>query len=147
MYGWGDGAILHDQILFLDWRAITTTGLGQFIIKQPSVSLSAEAGVGWIGEAVKALRSDIATLRIAQEYARRLSQSAKVWEMIEYLPEVNNYNSYLLNAEIGVEAMMSQNIALRLVRQNKYDSTPTSGLKPNNLGLFSGLKYAFLELP
>jgi hypothetical protein len=42
---------------------------------------------------------------------------------------------------VGIEAAMSERVSLRVVLQDKYDSTPAAGAKRNDLGLIAGLGF------
>jgi putative salt-induced outer membrane protein YdiY len=78
-------------------------------------------------------------LRLAQRYSVKISDNGKVYESVEYLPSLEGFDDYLLNAEVGVEAMMNSRMGLRLAIQDKYDSTPAPNKKDNDLTLIGGL--------
>jgi hypothetical protein len=83
--------------------------------------------------------------------AYAFSDKAKIWQSAEYLPKANDFGDYLLSAEVGAEAAMNSRVSLRIVLQDKYDSTPAivladkndsasgSALNANDLTLIAGV--------
>ena len=66
-------------------------------------------------------------------------KNAKLVQSLEYLPEAEDFDNYLLVGEIGVEAAMSDRLSLRVVLQSKYDNTPAEGKERNDLSLIAGI--------
>ena len=60
---------------------------------------------------------------------------------MEYLPEAEDFDNYLLTAEVGIEAAVSTRVSLRVVLQDKYDNTPALGAERNDLSLIAGLGF------
>ena len=48
-------------------------------------------------------------------------------------------NQVLINAEIGTEAKLTDNMSLRLVLSDKYDSEPADGIDENDLSLVASV--------
>lgn len=134
-----DVTVLHDDIAAVDYRAILSAGPGVYLMKDDRASLFVEAGPAYVWEEVDGTSDDYLSLRVAQRYDRALSDTAKVWQTLEYVPEVDDFDAYLLNTEIGVEAALSARWSLRLVAQSKYNSVPAIDLEKNDLSLIAGL--------
>jgi hypothetical protein len=68
-----------------------------------------------------------------------------VWETLEFLPEVDNLDNYIANAELGIEASLnkSDRLLLRTVLQDTYDSIPAPGRLKNDLKLIASIAYKF----
>ncbi len=140
-YGYVQGEGSHDHIADVDYRVIVGPGVGRYFIKSDIQNLNAEVGVSYIGDKVGGVTGDRAALRLSQKYDWMVSKTAKVWEGVDYLPTVDDFGNYLLNAEIGAEAAMTAKLSLRVVLQNKYNSEPAPGKKSNDLALIAGLSY------
>ena len=138
-FGALDGSILQDDIADIDYRATLGPGLGTYLVKKEKTSLSIEAGPAYIWEDVGGVREDYFAFRFAERLDYALSETAKIWQSLEYLPRSDDFGDYLLNAELGVEAAMTTRLNLRLVLQNKYDSTPGEDLEKNDLTLIAGI--------
>ena len=138
-YGSVDASVLYDDIAGIDYRAMISPGLGLYLIKDESTSLSAEAGPAYIWEKVDGVTDDYLALRFGERLEYAFSKTAKVWQSAEYLPKADDFDDYLLSMEVGAESAMNSRLNLRLVLQNKYDSTPGEGREKNDLVLIGGI--------
>jgi Protein of unknown function, DUF481 len=84
-----------------------------------------------------------ATLRLGEKFTRRLSSHARLWQSAEFLPQVDDLNNYLINAELGVEADITSHLSLSTILQDTYKNVPAVGRKKNDLKLIAGVKYKF----
>jgi putative salt-induced outer membrane protein YdiY len=86
-----------------------------------------------------------ATLRGAEKFHYVLSEWARLWESAEILPEVDNFDNYILNVEVGVEADLNKrkNLALRVVLDDTYNNIPAPGREKNDLKLVASLACKF----
>ena len=98
-----------------------------------------DAGPSYLWEKKAGVADNYWALRIGQRFEYAFSKTAKAWQSAEYLPKAEAWGDYLLNVELGAEAALNSRFHLRLVLQDKYDSTPGEGLKQNNLLLIGGL--------
>ena len=65
-------------------------------------------------EKVDGASNDYLALRFAERYSCQATKTAKLVQSLEYVPEAEDFDNYLLTGEIGVEAAMSER--LRSVR-------------------------------
>jgi putative salt-induced outer membrane protein YdiY len=143
-FGYADASALYDRIALIAYRAAAGPGVGAYALKNDRTSLSVEVGPSYVWEEVAGVRAQYPALRVAERLDHAISATAKAWQAAEYLPKAVNPGDYLLNAELGVEAAVNARLNLRLVLQDKYDSTPgerASGesLKSNDLTLIAGV--------
>ena len=136
-----DGSMLFDDIALIDYRATLGPGLGAYLVKTDMHTLSVEAGPSYVWEKVDGASDDYLALRFAERGTCQISQTAKLLESLEYLPEAVDVGSYLLNGEVGAEASMTERVSLRVVLQDKYDSTPAADTERNDLSLIAGLGF------
>jgi putative salt-induced outer membrane protein YdiY len=134
-----DGSVRHDDIALIDYRAALGPGLGVYVVKTDKRELSLEAGPSYVWEKVDGATDDYLALRFAQRYTCQVLPNAKLVQSLEYVPEAEDFDNYLLTAEAGVEAAMSERLGLRMVVQNKYDNTPAAGAERNDLSVIAGL--------
>lgn len=135
------GAVaIYDDIAEIDYRSTAGPGIGLYFIKTDVTELSLEAGPAYVWEKVAGVRDDYPVLRVEQRFEHALSETARIWQSVEYLPETEDLaDNYLINAELGAEAAMNARVKLRLVLQNEYESIPAAGLEKNDLTLISGI--------
>ena len=98
-----------------------------------------EVGPAYVWEKVSGVTDNYLALRLGERFDYAISDTAKIWQSLEYLPKADDFGDYLLNVEVGAEAAMNSTMSLRLVLQNKHDSTPGDGLEKNDLVLIGGI--------
>ncbi len=140
-YSFLSGDVLYDDIAQIDYRAIVGPGLGKVLMQDDSAKLAGEFGVVYIFEDVAMVEDNQVALRIGNTYERQLSETSKVWQKVEFIPAVEDFDDYLINAELGIEAAVAGDVSLRVVIQDRYDSTPGAGLDENDLSVIAGLSY------
>jgi putative salt-induced outer membrane protein YdiY len=135
----------HDGIADIKYRLTVAPGLGYFFLTNKITDLSAEIGPGYIKEQLDGKSESFATLRIAEKFHYAISPHAKAWEAVEFLPQVDNFDNYLLNMEVGIEAGLnkSNKLSLRSVLQDSYNNVPAAGRLKNDLKLITSLVYKF----
>jgi hypothetical protein len=82
-------------------------------------------------------------LRVAERFEHKLSDRAKIWQTLEYLPQVDRFSNYIINGEVGVEAGLTAKLSLRAWVQDTYDNEPAADRLKNDFKLFSGVAYKF----
>ncbi len=137
----GNLTALYDSIADVDYRAVLSVGPGYYLMKDEAATLGVEIGPAYIAEKVAGAEHNDVALRIGERYERQLSPTAKTWQSIEYLPLVEDFDDYLLNAEPGIEAAINTRVALRLVLKNTYDSTPAEDREQSDTTVIGALAY------
>lgn len=141
-YLYSDNSILNDEIADINYRLIVGAGLGYRVIESDSAKLGLELGVAYMSEALSGASSDDSVLlRAAGRHDQTLSETAKCWLSAEYLPRADDTKDYLLNGEAGIEAALNSTLSLRVVVQDRYDSTVPDGREHNDLSVISALVY------
>jgi putative salt-induced outer membrane protein YdiY len=135
--------LLHDAVADVKYRATLSPLVGYYLIKNPTTRLAVEAGPSLIAERVGNESDEYVALRFAERFEHKFSDRAKVWQSIEYLPQVDDFENYIINAEIGAEAALTTKLSLRGTLQDTYDNVPAPGRKKNDLKLITSLVYKF----
>jgi len=134
-----DGSVFYDDIALIDYRFTLGPALGMYLVKTETTKLSAEVGVVYIWEKEEDIKEDFVAYRVAQRLDHEFSETARIWQQVQYLPEAEEFDNYLLDSELGVEATLNGNLNLRVVLQDKYDSKPAQGLNKNDVTLIAGI--------
>jgi putative salt-induced outer membrane protein YdiY len=143
-YGYLRGEVLHDDIAQVRYRATVTSGVGYYLIKQTNMTLTAETGPGIVIERVGNVDTTYATMRFAEHFERKFNKnSARVWENVEFLPQVDKPSDYLINSEVGIESSLYKNVSLQVYSDDNFNSQPAAGLKRNDVKLVSAVSYKF----
>ncbi|HOU21608.1 MAG: DUF481 domain-containing protein [Kiritimatiellae bacterium] len=141
-YAYLAGDALFDDIAEIDYRATLGPGLGFYVLKNDKRMLSLEGGPTYVWEQVNDKRDDYLALRFAERYTCEISKTARVFQSLEYMPEASDFDNYLLTGEVGAEADINDRLSLRVVLQDRYDSTPAAGKDRNDLSLIAGLGFS-----
>ena len=143
MYGYGRIDALHDGIADVDYRITIGPGVGYYFIKEERTLLSGETGPGLVIEKQGGEESTYITLRFAERFEHKFNDRVRVWQSLEWLPQVDDWSNWILNAEVGLESQLSEKLSLRVFAQDTYDNEPAPGRKENDLKLVTALAYKF----
>lgn len=146
LYGYVRLDALHDDIADISYRIALSPGLGHYFIKKPNTRLSAEVGPGVILQRTSGAEANTdvyATLRVAERFEHKFNDSVKMWQSLEFLPQVDRFGNYLINFEIGAEAALTKSVSLLTYLQDNYDNEPAAGRKNNDLKLVAAIGVKF----
>jgi len=133
----------HDDIADIDYRVVLSPGAGYYFIKNEKTQLSGEVGPGWVFEKKGGVSDDYFTIRFAERFEHKFNDRVRVWQSVEYLPQVEEWSDYIINAEVGLETMMSKMLSLRAYLQDSYVSNPAAGRDRNDLKLVTAIAFKF----
>jgi putative salt-induced outer membrane protein len=142
-YGYFNVEGLHDGIADLQYRITLGPGAGYYFLKETNTTLAGELGPGMISQRLGGADTTYATLRLAEHFERKFDNGARVWEKVEFLPQVNKLRNFLVNAEVGAEASLTKTFSLRVTLQDNFINQPAPGRKSNDVRLISSLVYKF----
>ncbi len=142
-YGLFRADAVHDAVADVEYRVTVSAGLGYYFIKNEKTFLRGEFGPGVVFEKQGGETSTYMTLRAGERFEHQLSKTAKLWQSVEILPEVGDWNNYVINAELGVDVSINTRWSLRTFVQDTYDNEPAPGRKRNDVKLVAGVAYKF----
>ncbi len=92
-----------------------------------------------------ATSSSYATLRVGEKFHQALSDRARLWQTAEFLPQVDQLNNYIINAELGIEADLTKDkkFRLRSYVTDTFNNEPATGRKQNDLTWVTAIAYNF----
>ncbi len=149
---------VHDAVADIRYRVSFSPGVGYYFIKNKTTYLAGEVGPGFVVERVhdggrgydangRSLDRDddqeYMTIRFADRFEHKFSDTVRIWQTAEFLPQVNRVENYIINFEAGVEAALSKRLALRSYVQDTYDNEPAPHRKKNDLKWITALAYKF----
>ena len=145
LYGYLRVEGLHDAVAKINYRITLSPGLGYYFIKQKKTDLSAEVGPGFVFEKLGGLSKSFVTLRVGETFHHELSDRARIWEHADIMPQVDKFSNYIVTAEAGIEADITQDkrLSLRAVVQDTFNSIPAAGQQQNDFKLITGIAYKF----
>jgi len=135
---------LHDGVADLQYRLTIGPGVGYYLLKETNTTLALEAGSAYVIERLGDEDNTYATLRLAERFEHKFFEGkARLWQSVEILPQVDDFNNYIVNAEIGIETALSAKLSLQTFLVDNYNNQPAAGRQKNDIKLVSGLKYKF----
>ncbi len=143
LYGFANADALHDGIQDLKYRLSLSPGAGYYFVKTKVTTLAGEVGPGVVTENRGNEDNTYASLRLSEKFERKLSPSARLWQNAELIPQINQLNNYILNAEVGVETSLTKKVSLQVVFDENYVNQPAAGREKNDVKLVSGIAYKF----
>lgn len=134
---------LHDDIADVNIRLILGPGVGCYFLKNDDATLTIQAGGNYVYEEQGGVTDNYASIRIAENYTRKINERANFWQSAEFLPQIDDFENFLLLMEVGIESKITDNLSLRAVIQDNYDNQPALGRNSNDLRLITGVSYTF----
>ncbi|MEI7728210.1 MAG: DUF481 domain-containing protein [Verrucomicrobiota bacterium] len=134
---------MHDGVADVRYRVAFNPGLGYYFVKNDKGFLRAEVGPGYVIEKLGSVSNRYATLRASERGEYKITKTAKVWEYLEVLPQVDRWSNVAYNFEIGIESSISKSFSLRTYLQDSYRTEPAAGRKKNDAKLVAGISYKF----
>jgi len=134
---------LHDGIADLQYRLTIGPGAGYYLIKETNTTFAVEGGSAIVLERLGSEDNTYATLRLAERFEHKFKDRARIWQSVEILPQVDEFNNFLVNAELGIESALSKKLSLQTFVVDNYNNQPAAGRQQNDVKLVSGLKYKF----
>jgi putative salt-induced outer membrane protein YdiY len=134
---------LHDAIADINYRFTVSPLAGYYFIKETNTFLSAEVGPSYVYEQLGGHTESYVGARVGERFEHKFNSGAKVWETLEWIPQVDKFENWILNAEIGVSAPITKSLETRLVAQDTYNNQPAKGRLKNDLKLMAGIAYRF----
>ena len=145
------GDARQDKVAGVDHRFTLAPGLGYYLIREKAMELKAEVGPGFVFEKLKGLpEKNYVTLRVAEAFKWNITEHARLFQDLEYLPQVDRFGNYVANASVKVEADITTSLALNITLRDTYrskpapyDVLPVVFRKKNDLTLTAGVTYKF----
>ena len=143
-YGYARAEGLHDGIADLQYRVTIGPGVGYYFLKETNTTFAGEFGSSYVTQRLGDVDNNYATLRLAERFEHKFKNyGARVWQNAEILPQVDKFENYIVNAEIGIEAALNAHFSLKTFLDDNFNNQPASGREKNDIKLVSGISYKF----
>src|SRR5262249_15576705 len=134
---------LRDDVANIHYRFTVSPLAGYYFIKQTNVFLCGEVGPSYVNQDLGGDHSDYIAVRIGDRFEYKFKNGAKIWETLDWLPQVDKFDNWIANAEVGVSAPISKVRDARLVLQDTYNNQPAEGRLKNDMKLLAGIGAKF----
>jgi putative salt-induced outer membrane protein YdiY len=143
LYAFGRLDGLHDGIKDIKYRATVSPGLGYYLMKQTNATYAVEAGPSFVSERQGEDDQNYAAFRLAERFEYKLNSRARIWHSAELIPQMDQPDNFIINADIGVESPLARDLSLQVYVQDNYVNQPTPTYKHNDVRIVSGISYKF----
>lgn len=137
---YGRSEVSYDKIKKLDRRLDNGIGVGYELYREGNTYTALEAGAAYIDSKYEDDQRDHGVhLRLAQNGALVINERVTIIESVEYKPKFEDFDDYLLNAEVSLRVGLFSRIYFMLSVTDRYDNTPAAGTQRNDLSVISSL--------
>ncbi len=152
-YSFENAKYERDRIQLLDRRIRVGLGLGYqwaedtLIEKVGSWDFAQEIGLSWVEEKYDDVDADTDDDFAAIVYAHHLKfrpllkSDVEFFHNLEYLPQVNDFERYLIDSDVGVTTKLIYNWSLLAKIEWDYNSRPARSRKSSDFRYIVGLGY------
>jgi putative salt-induced outer membrane protein YdiY len=135
---------LNDEIADVHYRFTVSPLVGYYFIKTPSTTLSGDIGPSYIVEKVGFSGArGYAGIRAGERFEHKFKSGARVWQTADITPEIENWENYVFNFEIGAEAPLTKKLSVQAKLMDTYDPQPPPNRLKNDMKVIAGLAYKF----
>jgi putative salt-induced outer membrane protein len=143
-YAYARVEALHDGVADLQYRVNIGPGIGYYFLKETNTTCAGELGSTFVDQRLGGVDDNYATLRFAERFEHKFQNfGARLWQNVEILPQVDKFNNFLINAEMGIESSITKTISLKTFIVDNFNNEPASGREKNDIKLVSGISYKF----
>jgi putative salt-induced outer membrane protein YdiY len=134
---------LRDYIADVDYRVTLGGGVGYYALKETNTTLAFEFGANGEAESLGGMDTAFATIRLADRFEHRINNHARFWQTAEIFPEVDQWDNYVVNFELGAEASFNKSWSLKTCLDESYNNRPAFQHLKNDVKLVAGVSYKF----
>ena len=135
---------LRDIIAEVDYRLTLGPGAGYYLLKSTNTTLAVEGGGAFEAQRLDGKGDEtFATLRAAERFEHKINDHVRIWQNVEILPQVDKFDNYTVNFEIGLETALSKSFTLKTFLDDSYNHRPAPGKLKNDAKLVTALGFKF----
>lgn len=129
LYYFASAGWFQDKFSGIDSRYVYGLGSGYKFLDGPKNFLLGEAGLTFTQEEDTAgIDNEYLGGRLFAQYAYLFNEANKFTQSIEYLPDFDDSENWLLNSETALVAALNSNFSMKTAYLVKYDNQPVAGL-------------------
>lgn len=143
LYSYLQADALRDYIADVDYRFCVGPGVGYYLLKQTNTTFAVGGGVNFEGQSLGNQGSTFATMRFADKFEHKINGYGRIWQNVELLPQVDRWDNYLINFELGAEATLTKSFSLKACLDDNFNNQPALNHEKNDVRLVTGIAYKF----
>ncbi len=135
--------VLHDALKDISYRVGIGPNIGYYLIDKKTQRLDVSVGLNEVVERVAGVEDDYATVRLAEKYDWKISETANFYFNTEFNARAEDVEDNTSLFITGVKSKVNGQLSIFVELRDEYDSRPTAGVKHNDSTLMAGLNYEF----
>jgi len=144
-YGYANMKYEKDRIAYLDMRVTPGVGLGYQWVERADLNFFTEAGLTYAHEVYTDPDDtrDYMAARAAYHLDYALNAYVKGFHNFEIIPNVEDYEAFLIYTDVGIRADLTARIFLEAKAQMAYNSEPSDNREKKDLRYTLGIGWSF----
>ncbi len=134
----------HDEIENLNYRSISSPGVGYRFIDKEWLRYRAEAGPAYTYERFHGgITDDYLGIRVGQYLDWIIWRDTKFYAKSEYVQSAENSDDWRVDSGLGIRHNLTKSIALSLEFLDQYDNTPAEAREKEDRTFIGSIGYNF----
>lgn len=150
IFVFGSGDFTHDELQFLDIRAIFSGGLGYHLISTPTTTLDVLGGMNYTHESYSAgngspaVSRNLAGITVGESGMHKFGKSTTATEVFYFYPDLTNTGEYRFSFDAASVTQINKWFAWQIGLSDRYVSDPPIiGTKANDIIFTTGVNFTF----
>jgi putative salt-induced outer membrane protein YdiY len=153
VFAFGSADFTHDELQFLDVRAIFSGGLGYHLISNPNTTLDLLGGVNYTHESYSpnpavlgsvAVSRNLAGITVGEAGMHKFGKSTTATEVFYFYPDLSNTGQYRFSFDAASVTQISKWFGWQIGLSDRYvTNPPIFGTKSNDVIFTTGVNFSF----
>jgi putative salt-induced outer membrane protein len=153
VFAFGSADFTHDELQFLDVRAIFSGGLGYHLISNPNTTLDLLGGLNYTHESYSrnpavvgsvAVTRNLAGITVGEAGTHKFGKSTTATEVFYFYPDLTNTGQYRFSFDAASVTQISKWFGWQIGFSDRYVSDPPIfGTKANDIIFTTGVNFSF----
>lgn len=144
LYSFFNQYLEHDEIENLNYRLISSPGVGfRFVLKE-ALKYKAEGGPAYTYERFHGeIIEETLGIRIGQYFDWKILPTTAFYAKAEYIQSADNRDDWRLDSGMGIKHNLTKSLSLNLELLDQYDNTPGEGKEKEDRAIIGSVGYNF----
>ncbi len=144
LYSFFNQYLEHDEIENLNYRLISSPGMGYRFVLKDALKYKIEGGPAYTYERFHGrITEDTRGLRIGQYFDWKILPTTAFFAKAEYVQSAEDRDNWRLDSGMGIKHNLTKSLSLNLELLDQYDNTPGEGQEKEDRAVIGSVGYNF----
>lgn len=144
LYSFFNQSFEHDEIENLNYRLISSPGMGYRFVLKDALKYKIEGGPAYTYERFNGrITDDTLGLRIGQYLDWKILDATACYAKTEYVHSVENRDDWRVDSGIGIKHSINKSLSINLELIDQYNNTPAEGKEKEDRAVLGSAGYNF----